>query len=120
MKSVGIDILEIERLREGVRRHGERFLKRLFTEKERGYCKRFRDPAPHLAARFAAKEAVSKALGVGFGASLSWQDVEVQNGPQGQPQVILSPAAQQRFHHPKLLLSITHSRQFACAVAFLS
>ena len=79
----GTDVTSLERIRELRDRHGERFLRRVYTEIERSYCDAFKDPTPHLAARFAAKEATYKALG-GIG-PLRWVEMEVRNDERGKP-----------------------------------
>lgn len=114
---MGIDIIEIARLRKTASAHPERLLTRLFTEKERAYCVRFRNPFPHFAARFAAKEAIAKALGCGFGKALSWQDLEILNDTSGKPEVICSQKVNMHFSTPLLLLSLSHSKDYATAVA---
>lgn len=114
---LGNDIVEIERIRQSIERHGQHFLNRLFTEREQDYCYKFKDPVPHFAGRFAAKEAISKALGTGFGAQLSWQEIEILNDGDGRPVVHLSADVQKRFNHPHLLVSISHCTQYAAAVA---
>lgn len=116
-KGLGSDIIEIERMRLSIDRHGLHFLNRLFTHKEQDYCYKFKDPAPHFAGRFAAKESIAKALGTGFGAHLSWLDIEVLNDAQGKPVVSFSEEAKTRFHNPILLLTISHCTNYAMAVA---
>ena len=73
----GIDLIEVERIRASFARFGERFLQRILRPGETAYCLAHKDPAPFLAARFAAKEAISKAFGTGIGNLLGWQDLEV-------------------------------------------
>jgi len=73
----GIDIIEVSRIRASYEKFGERFLKRILRPEEIAYCLSHRFPAPFLAARFAAKEAISKAFGTGIGKQLGWQDLEV-------------------------------------------
>ncbi|NGX62394.1 MAG: Holo-[acyl-carrier-protein] synthase, partial [Chlamydiae bacterium] len=97
LRGVGTDIIEVSRIRIALERHGDRFLERIFTEKERAYSKRASDPIPHLAGRFAAKEAIVKALGTGIGKEVSWQEVEILNDPLGKPEVYLSPRLQKLF-----------------------
>ena len=80
---IGTDVTSLERIRELMERHGERFMKRIFTAKERKYCEAFKDPVPHLAARFAAKEAAYKALG-GIG-PIRWTQMEISNDDRGKP-----------------------------------
>lgn len=116
-QGLGNDIVEIERVRQSIERHGQHFLNRLFTQKEQDYCYKYQDSVPHFAGRFSAKEAVAKALGTGFGAELSWHDIEILVDEAGKPHVHLSEAAKERFRHPQLLVSISHSTTHATAVA---
>ncbi len=117
MLGVGNDIIEIERLSKSIERHGLHFLNRLFTQKEQDYCYRYQDPAPHFAGRFAAKEAVVKALGTGFGAHVQWHEIEILNDELGKPVVHFSESINRRFNNPKILLSISHCNAYATAVA---
>lgn len=114
---VGNDIIEIERIRDTLSRFGERILNRLLTPREKQYCLSMGDPAIRFAGRFAAKEAIAKALGCGFSKQLGWQDIEIINNEAGQPEVTLSPEANSRLGSPRVLLSISHCRQYATAVA---
>lgn len=117
VKGLGNDIIEIERVREGISQHGQRFLDRLFTPKEQAYCKTHADPTPSFAGRFAAKEAITKALGCGIGAKVSWLDIEILANEDGQPHVTFSEGLKQRFNNPTILLSISHCKTYATAVA---
>lgn len=114
---IGNDILEIERIRESIELHGQRFLTRLFSEEERKYCLRYKDPVPHFAGRFSGKEAIVKALGTGFGKNASWQDIEILNDPAGKPVVHLSPTLAAQVANSTFLLSISHSKLYVTAVA---
>ncbi|MDE3055474.1 MAG: holo-ACP synthase [Verrucomicrobiota bacterium] len=116
MKGLGSDLVEVARIRSSIEQYGTHFLRRLFTEKEQEYCLKFKDPAPHFAGRFAAKEAAAKALGVGIGEHLGWLDMEIGNDSQGKPLIELSPKAKERFASVELLLSITHTKEYAFAV----
>lgn len=116
-QGLGNDIIEIERIRLSIERHGQHFLNRLFTQNEQDYCYKFKDPVPHFAGRFAAKEAIAKALGTGFGTEVSWHDVEILGDEQGKPIVHLSEAAKRHFNNPRILVSISHSTSHATAVA---
>jgi holo-[acyl-carrier protein] synthase len=116
-QGIGTDIIEIERVRQSIERHGQHFLNRLFTQKEQDYCYKFNNPAPHFAGRFAAKEAIAKALGTGFGAELSWHDIEIIGDEHGKPVAHFSKEAKERFGNPQILLSISHSATNATAVA---
>jgi len=81
---IGIDLVEIRRIAESIEHHGDRFLDRVFTGRERAYCDAMRFAARHYAARFAAKEAVAKAFGTGIGSRLEWRDMEVDR-KRGSP-----------------------------------
>ena len=118
--SVGIDLVEIERLDEVMRRRGERFARRVFTPAERAYCDGRPRPVIHYAGRFAVKEAVLKALRTGWVKGISWQDVEVQSGPGGEPSAVLSGGALERAEAmglTELHISIAHTDHYAVATA---
>ncbi len=115
--SVGIDATDIPRVADALRRFGDRFLQRVFTADEIAYCTRYRDPAPHLAARFAAKEAAMKALGTGVSQGVVWRDVEVFRH-HGPPQLRFHGTAAARFASlgaTRALLSLTHAETLALA-----
>ncbi len=116
--AIGIDIVEISRIEETMARQGERFLKRVFTLSERGYCDGRSSRIASYAARFAAKEAVMKALGTGWDKGISWQDIEVIRGESGPPSIHLAGLALERFHSvggKRIHLSLSHSRDTAIA-----
>ena len=118
----GIDIIEVSRIRASYEKFGERFLKRILRPDEIAYCLSHRLPAPFLAARFAAKEAISKAFGTGIGKYLGWQDLEVGRKPSGEPFVILHGGGQELFQQRggiKVHLSLSHTDNYAAAVAIL-
>ncbi|MFM8321095.1 MAG: holo-ACP synthase [Chloroflexota bacterium] len=113
--ATGIDLIEIERVRAAIERHGERFLQRVYTPGELADCAG--SPAS-LAARFAAKEAAAKALGCGIG-QVAWREIEVRRGPQGRPQLALHGSAAGLAADLGLLewsLSLTHTAGLAGAV----
>ena len=114
---LGTDIIEIDRIRQSIEAHKERFLAKLFTLSEQEYCLKHQEAAVHFAGRFAAKEAIAKALGTGFGEHLSWQDIEILNGEHGRPDVVFSEQAKARFGHPRILVSISHCHHYATATA---
>jgi holo-[acyl-carrier protein] synthase len=119
---IGIDIIEVHRIKASHERFGDRFLNRVLRPDEIQYCLSHRDPAPFLAARFAAKEAVSKAFGTGIGAQLTWQDMEVRRKPSGEPFVVLHGAGQELMASrggKALLLSLSHTENYAAAIATL-
>jgi len=118
----GIDIIEVARIRTSSEKFGERFLKRILRPDEIAYCLSHRFPAPFLAARFAAKEAISKAFGTGIGKQLGWQDMEVGHRQSGEPFVILHDDGQKLFEQRggvRFHLSLSHTEHYAAAVAIL-
>lgn len=119
LDGIGVDLLEVARIRKALDRWGERFLHRVFTQGERDYCKRKAHPEQSLAARFAAKEAVLKAIGTGLSGGISWTDIEVVNDEKGKPGVRLGERIVQRIGKRKVLLSISHTKEFAIAQAAL-
>ncbi len=120
IKGVGNDIIEIERMRQSIERHGHHLLNRLFTIREQDYCFKYKDPVPHFAGRFAAKEAIVKALGTGFGADIVWHDIEIINSESGKPEVLFSSNLNNTFENPDILVSISHCDRYATAVAIWS
>jgi holo-[acyl-carrier protein] synthase len=119
---IGIDIIEVARIQASYERFGDRFLKRILHPNEIGYCLSHKIPGPFLAARFAAKEAISKAFGTGIGAELGWQDMEVGRKPSGEPFVILHHAGLRLLQERgarAVLISLSHTQQHATAVAIL-
>src|SRR5437660_11464474 len=119
---LGIDIIEVARIQGSYERFGERFLKRILHPNEISYCLSHKVPAPFLAARFAAKEAISKAFGTGIGAELGWQDMEVGRKPSGEPFVILHQGGKKLLEERKarvVLISLSHTQEHAAAVAIL-
>jgi holo-[acyl-carrier protein] synthase len=119
---LGADVIEVERIRGVLDRQGERFLARVFTEEEREYCSRMANPHKHFAARFAAKEAVSKAFTTGIGAELGWRSVSVYHGVRNQPLVRLDPKGQALLRDAgatHVILTLSHTDTVAMAVAAL-
>lgn len=119
---VGMDLIETSRVEASWKRFGERFLARVFLPAEIAYCLAMKFPARHLAARFAAKEAVSKAFGTGIGAQLGWKDIEVCRHASGQPYLALHGGGERLFRErgaTRAHLSLTHHETAAAAVAIL-
>lgn len=117
---IGIDVVEVSRIAAALDRHGESFRAKLFTTAERDYCESRSNPAPHYAARFAAKEAIAKALGTGIGSHAAWLDLEIVHNPHGAPHVGLSGAAQSFAHDhgiTEIQISLTHTQYYAAANA---
>ena len=119
---MGIDIAELTRLENSVKRFQNAFLNRIFTPAELAEGARRKSAAAYYAGRWAVKEAVAKALGTGIGKSCSWQDIETLNRPDGRPETRLSGAARQRFGElgaDRLLTTISHEEHHAVAMAIL-
>ena len=116
--SIGIDIIEVQRIRETVGRT-PRFVERVFTDLERKYCEsRGAAAAQHYAARFAAKEATLKALGTGWSGGISWRDIEVSSRTSGAPFIVLSGVTLKLFQElgaTKIHLSMSHTTDHAIA-----
>lgn len=117
---LGSDIIEVKRIEASIERYGNRFLDRLFTSLEQEYCLKYREPARHFAGRFAAKEAIVKALGTGISQEISWLDIEIVNDALGKPHASLSDQANMAFSYPEIELTISHCREYAMAVAIVS
>jgi holo-[acyl-carrier protein] synthase len=115
---MGIDIAEVARIREAIERHGARFLQRVFTPREIAYCQSHRNSYDRFAARFAAKEAMMKALGTGWRRGVTWRDIEVANAASGKPGVNLAGKSLEIFRSlggARIHLSITHTDDYALA-----
>jgi holo-[acyl-carrier protein] synthase len=118
---LGFDATDIPRIREVFQQYGDRFLRRILTDGEIAYCTRRRDPVPHIAGRFAAKEAAMKALGTGHTQNVLWRDVEVVRYG-GPPQLRFHGGAARRFAvmgAGSSLLTITHAETLALAEVLL-
>jgi holo-[acyl-carrier protein] synthase len=119
---VGIDIIEVARVTASYERFGERFVNRVLLPDEIRYCLSHKSPGPFLAARFAAKEAISKAFGTGIGAQLGWHDMEVRKKEGGEPFVVLHGKGEALLEERRAraaLLSLSHTANYAAAVAVL-
>jgi holo-[acyl-carrier protein] synthase len=122
VKGIGVDLALIPRVREVVQRWDERFLRRVFTDAEIAYCRRRRDPIPHFAARFAAKEATLKALGTGLRMGVQWREMEVRRERGEAPVMVLSGrcrAVALAKGAGQVLLSMSHDGDYALAQAML-
>ncbi len=119
---IGIDVIEVSRIKASYEKFGSRFLNRILHPGEVEYCLSHKEPGPFLAARFAAKEAISKAFGTGIGAQLGWKDMEVARKPSGEPYAILHGNGKELLAARQarvLLISLTHTQEHAAAVAIL-
>ena len=117
--SVGVDLVELDRIERAVDRHGERFLERIYTPEE---LARYRQRLPELAARFAAKEAVSKCFTTGIGEALGWKSIEVVKGDREEPLIRLDErglALMQQLGANDVLVSLSHTANYGLATAVL-
>jgi holo-[acyl-carrier protein] synthase len=115
---LGVDIAEVGRIKAAIERHGEVFLRRVYTAREREYCERFKNKFERYAGRFAAKEAAMKALGTGWARGVRWVDVEVVRQKGGRPTMALAGEAgkvAERLGVKNIVLSITHTGTQALA-----
>lgn len=122
VKGIGVDLVQIPRMRRVVERWQDRFLRRVFTDAELAYCRKRRDPVPHLAARFAAKEAALKALGIDLRLGVSWRELEVRRERGQAPVLLLSGKSLkigQALGGRRLLVSLTHDGDYALAQCVL-
>ena len=117
ISGLGTDIIEIERIAAAYKKFGRAFLQRFLCEEEIAYCLRHKRATHHLAARWAAKEAVAKALGTGLGKSLGWHDMVIGCDPLGKPTVTLCGEPGRRFVGTTILLSMSHCELYATAIA---
>ncbi|HEX4229196.1 MAG TPA: holo-ACP synthase [Bryobacteraceae bacterium] len=119
---IGTDLAEVPRIRKSVERYGERFLHRVYTDRERAYASRKANWAESYAARFAAKEAGMKAIGTGLRRGVTWKDFEVVNERSGRPTLNLSGVAREvadKIGARQITISLTHTSEMAFAVVIL-
>ncbi len=123
---LGNDIIEISRIDRAIKRYGQKFLDKVFTPQEQKYCLKYSESERHFSGRFAAKEAIVKALGSGFREGITWLDIEIVNDSHGKPIPHLSKNLQTQlqlmgkgdgFGSPKILVTISHCKGYATAVA---
>ena len=115
---IGVDLVECARIQHSIDRFGDRFLHRVFTDGEIEYSMSMKFPARHLAARFAAKEAVSKAFGTGIGKAMGWRNIDVQKRPSGEPFLVFSGPAQELAVErgvTSALITLSHTEHHAMA-----
>lgn len=119
---IGVDLVECARIQHSLDRFGDRFLHRVFTEGEIEYSMSMKFPARHLAARFAAKEAVSKAFGTGIGKAMGWRDIDVRKKESGEPYLFFSGHADELAKQrgvTKALITLSHTEHHAMAMIVL-
>ena len=116
----GIDLVDCPRIEQMIERHGERFIKRVFTATEQAYAEKNKNEVEKLAGRFAAKEAVLKLVGTGWRGRIAWTDIEIINNAAGQPEVTLGGEVKKiadKLGIKHISVSITHTANFAIASA---
>jgi holo-[acyl-carrier protein] synthase len=116
----GIDLVDCPRIEDMIQRHGERFINRVFTEKEQAYARANKNTIEKFAGRFAAKEAILKLLGTGWRGKIAWTDIEIVNNSAGQPDVTLTGEVKrlaEKLGVKQISVSITHTANFAIASA---
>jgi holo-[acyl-carrier protein] synthase len=116
--AIGVDVIEVWRIKEVLARRGNRFRNRVYTEAEISYCEERSSRIESYAVRFAAKEAMMKALGTGWAEGVRWRDIEVVRLESGPPMINLTGRALERFHQlgaNRIHLSLAHSRDVAMA-----
>lgn len=114
-KGIGIDIIEVSRIKYMMEKYGDKFFKRILTDKEIAYCKSFKlNSELHFAGRFASKEAYSKAIGTGISKEFGWKDIEVLNDNRGKPYI--HHVKESEFSNHIFDISISHTKEYACAV----
>jgi holo-[acyl-carrier protein] synthase len=119
---IGVDLVECDRIQHSVDRFGEKFLRRVFTEGEIEYSMSMKFPARHLAARFAAKEAVSKAFGTGIGKAMGWRNIDIRKKKSGEPFLVFSGPAQELATKRGVisaLITLSHTDRHAMACVVL-
>jgi holo-[acyl-carrier protein] synthase len=116
---IGVDILEISRIQKSIDGLGDSFLEKVFTPEEIRYCRSKHNMAQHFAARFAAKEAVSKALATGWSGGFVWKDVEVMNDTLGQPHITLYGRMKDALARSSVFVSLSHSESHVVALVVI-
>lgn len=119
VKGIGVDIIEIERIRKSIGDLGDSFLQKIFTSSEIAYCNSKPNAFQHFAARFAAKEALSKAVATGWAGEFRWKDVEVMNEPSGKPLLTLHGSMKELLSRCSVFVSLSHSDHHVVAIVVL-
>jgi len=116
---IGVDVVDVKRMRAAIDAWGPALIKKMFTETEVAYCKSKKKPHEHFAARFAAKEAVSKAMETGWSGQFRWRDVEVVNESSGAPKVVLHDFVASQLAQCKVHVSLSHTEDTVVAFALI-
>lgn len=116
---IGVDLVEVSRIRAAIERYGDRFLKRIYTEPEQQFCNPRANRDLAYAVRFAAKEAFFKALGTGLSRGISWRDVAVCDDEHSRPKIEVRGKAKEFLGSSRVELSLSHTREYAVAVVVI-
>lgn len=119
IQGIGVDVVDVQRMKQMLAERGDAFVSKIFTESEIGYCRKKKNPHEHFAARFAAKEAVSKAMQKGWSGEFRWKDLEVVNEPSGAPKIILYRELAETLKSSRVLLSLSHTENTVVAFAVI-
>ncbi len=120
VKGIGTDIIEVERIKSAIEKYGSRFLNRIYTEIEQEYCDSFNEQRfVHYAARFAAKESFSKAIGTGITQGFKFKEVGIVNNHSGKPQIILDGDTKEKYGNYKWFVSLSHTESNAVAYVIM-
>jgi len=114
VKGVGIDIIEVARIKSMMEKYGDKFFKRILTDNEINYCKSFPNAELHFAGRFSSKEAYSKAIGTGISKDFGWKDIEILNDERGKPYI--NHTKETSYSHLHFEISISHTKEYGSAV----
>jgi len=119
IRGIGVDIIEIDRIQQSIDELGDHFLHKIFTPLEIAYCNSKPNSNQHFAARFAAKEALSKAVATGWAEEFRWKDVEITNKPSGQPVIALHGSMKESLVDCSLMVSLSHSENHVVAMVLI-
>jgi holo-[acyl-carrier protein] synthase len=119
IKGIGVDVVDVKRMKTVLEKQGEYFLNKVFSDMEVTYCRTRKKPYIHFAARFAAKEAVAKAMRTGWSGAFHWRDIEVVNDQSGAPHILLSRDVAEALKQCNIHLSLSHSDNTVVAFVVL-
>jgi holo-[acyl-carrier protein] synthase len=119
IQGIGVDVVDVQRMKDVLEKQGQVFLNKVFSDMEVTYCKTHKRPYIHFAARFAAKEAVAKAMRTGWSGAFHWRDIEVVNDQSGAPHILLSRDVAKALDQCKVHLSLSHTDNTVVALVVL-
>lgn len=119
IRGIGVDIIEIDRIRKSIDDLGDHFIRKIFTDGEIAYCRSKPEMVQHFAARFAAKEALSKAVATGWSGEFRWKDVEVINEPSGKPRLLFHGSLKETLARCTVFVSLSHADNHVVAMVVI-